>query len=163
MEGGCWCNFCPFDVFNGIRRVSSRRHSICRVRLMAAARGSRTRPGRMPRAAGVPDIAARTSQLDATRYDSARLGSTWSTSIYLNKRYAARRIRDKLSRWHLDSSNSNVRKRIIRFRHDIIWSTSVNIINHCKGKSNDSCFRGSIIESANKLNINQDILIWKLN
>lgn len=60
---------------------------------MAAARGSRTRPGRMPRAAGVPDIAARTSQLDATRYDSARLGSTWSISVYLPyKRYAARRI-----------------------------------------------------------------------
>lgn len=73
---------------------------------MAAARGSRTRPGRMPRAAGVPDIAARTSQLDAIRYDSARLGSTWSISIYPpNKKCCRADI-------SLDSNNSNVRERI---------------------------------------------------
>ena len=77
MEGGCWCNFCPFDVFNGIRRVSSRRHSICRVRLMAAARGrvsERTRPRRMPElAAGVPALAALTRSSYLARFDSTRL------------------------------------------------------------------------------------------
>lgn len=121
MEGGCWCNFCPFDVFNGIRRVSSRRHSICRVRLMAAARGSRTRPGRMPRAAGSPDLAARSLQLDATRYDSDRLGSTWSISIYRGKRSAVHWIRDKL----ISRVEQSKCSKKIWFRRDILCSSYI--------------------------------------
>lgn len=86
---------------------------------MAAARGSRTRPGRMPRAAGSPDLAVRSSQLDATRYDSARLGPIYRIkNMPPDKRQVTA---------YLDSRNPNAQK---KYGSGAIFFTQIIVVVH---------------------------------